>query len=198
MRTPILLLTATALSAPTASAQSITVRDKLVALPPVSICQDGATHQTIVTKHRLRPGKFDLTKFVGKPVEVTGTPGAVTCKFIIVSAIKVITADQTSVPSKSTTTVKVEFYGTASSVYALYLGGLATTPFNLPGINGPIHLNPSLFFFLGVYNPTGSTKPYATFTAPATPAVLGVNFYDQAVSVTAANAEMTNVDVFKF
>ena len=72
-------------------------------------------------------------------------------------------------------------------------------PFRLQGINGPIHLNPPSLFFLGIYAPMGSSMPYATLTAPATPAVLGVNFYNQAVSIQrTGNHEMSNVDVFKF
>lgn len=195
---PAVLLLTASVSTTALSAQAITVRDKLVALPPVSICQDGATHQTIATKHRLRPGVFDLSKFVGMPVEVTGTPGAITCKYVDVTAIKVTSENQSSVASKTATTAKVEFFGTPASVYMLFLGGLASSPLFLPGINGPIHLDPNAFVFLGVYTPASASVPYATFTAPLSSVSLGINIYDQAVAIKTGYGEMTNVDTFKF
>lgn len=180
-------------------AQTVVVRDKLVALPPISICQDGATHQTIVTKQRLRPNGFDLSKFVGMPVEVTGTASAITCKFVTVKSIVVITEDQSSAASSVGGTAKVDFYGTANSVYAVYLGGLATSSLFLPGILGPIHIDPNAFVFLGVYAPSGTAKPYLTLSAPANTVPTGVPFYTQAVSVKGPGKdEMTNVDAFQF
>ena len=193
------LLTAALLFGSLGIAQvKVVLRDKLVALSLISPCQDGATHAAIVTGHRLRPNGFDLSKFVGVPVEVTGTTGAITCKFVTVTGISVIKFDQRSVPSKTATTVKVEFYGTANAVYVLYAGALAANEFFLPSILGPIHLTPAAVVYLGTHSPSSSTKPYLTLTATLTPALIGVNFYDQAVAVTGTGGDMTNVDAFKF
>ena len=196
MRFSLVLLTVSLLS--TSLFAQVTVRDKLVALPPVSICQDGATHKTIVTNHRLRPGAFNLGNFFGMPIEVTGTPGSVTCKFLNVTAIRAITVDQRSVASKTATTAKVEFYGTDKNVYFLYAGALSPNSLVLPGIDGPIHLNPNAVVFLGTFTPISTSVPYATFFAPLTSVTLGVNIFDQAVAAQTGTAQMTNVDVFKF
>jgi hypothetical protein len=199
MQTTTCLLSAVLLTANLAVAQApVTVRDTIYALPPFSTCMDGATHATTATGHRLRPGAFNLKNFLGKPVEITGTRGGLArCPNVTVTAIRTLAAGQSSTPSSTSTQVKVEFYGTANNVYALYAGALAKSALRLPGINGPIHIHPGLFVFLGVFTPSGSSKPYLTLTAPNTPAVRGVNFYDQAISVGATGNEMTNVDVFK-
>ena len=185
-----------------ASAQTVVLRDTIEALPPISICQDGATHQTVVTKQRLWPARgTSLAGYVGKPVHIEGTPGQVTCKFLNVTKINVIPAYQYSVASTTSTTVKVDFYGVGAigDVYYLYVGGLASNAITLPGITGPIHLDPAAFLRLAVFPPLGAGKPYLSLSAPRTPATLNVDFHTQAVVVhSKGTAEMTNVDKFRF
>jgi hypothetical protein len=192
-----------ALLATTAKAQVVVARDHIVALPPVSICQDGATHQTVITRHRLRPNNFNLNALVGKAVEIAGNSRTITCTYIDLTSVKALAADQSSVTSRpSRATLQVDFFGTAptGTLYMLYLSvGVANTPLLINGIGGPIHLDLNAYLRVpGTFLPAGASTPYASVVFQLVPNVLGIDFYSQAVAVNANQAEMTNVDTFRW
>lgn len=197
MRIAALALSTFFISQAALAQSTVTFRDVIKALPLISICQDGATHATVATEQRLRPNGFKLAGFVGQAVEVTGIPGAVTCKYLDVTAIKAIKAAQSSKTS-SGAQLTVEFYGAPIGVYAVYFGALGNSSFTLPGITGPIHLDPVVNIPLGLYAPASTSVPYLKLSTPSNPSLLGVNFFTQAVVTGAGSAEMSNVDVFSF
>lgn len=198
-----LVFAATLLSALAARAQTITVRDTIVALPPISFCQDGATHRTTCTNLRLRPGALaSLAQFVGQPLEITGTPGAITCPFVTVQTVSVIGNSQFAVPSTTATSMTVEFFGTGpvGDVFLLFVApNLQATPSTFPPFFGPVHLDPATTIFLGVFAPLGTTTPYHSLTFPFNPALVGFDLFDQALAVHGnGTAETTPVDCFAF
>ncbi|MCA8955643.1 MAG: hypothetical protein KDC87_06200 [Planctomycetes bacterium] len=192
-----LLTFATIAMAGTASAQ-VVIRDKITKLPP-STCQDGATHQAVITGHRLRPGSFDLTKFEGQPVEIQGTPGQVTCPFVTVTAIQALLVDQTTVATKTATTMTAAFSckGSFFDLISVYVSTRNNSAFFIPGIAGPCHLEPNIAILVGFRAWFGD--PYLTVSIPLDPALVGVDFFDQAVlSRKPSPPEWTNVDTFRF
>lgn len=186
----------------TAAAQgTVVVRDKIEPLPPFSICQDGATHRTVVTRHRLL-SKTSLKQFEGKAVEILGTPGRNICKFLQVSSVTVLPNDQWTVATKTPATLKVDFFGSggATDRFMVFLSvRLANPAFFLPLIQGPIHLDAVFNIALGTHLPLGSTTPYLSLSTPTNPNLLGIDFFDQAVVLrTGGTVEMSNVDTFRF
>ena len=194
---PVLFLAAAA------AAQQVTIRDTIEALPPISFCQDGATHRTICTNQRLRPGAVgNLVPFEGVPVEITGTPGAITCAFVTVSSIAVQANAQFAVTTTTTTTMSLDFFGDgpAGDVYLLFIGlRLQAAPTMFPPFTGPVHLDPAGSWFVGLSVPQGATTPYHSLTFPFTPGLIGVDFFDQALTLHSSGAgETTVVDCFAF
>lgn len=186
-----------------APAQLVTVRDTIVALPPISFCQDGATHVTVCTGLRLRPrGVPDLSPFVGQAIEITGRSGMITCSFVDVSSVTVLPSSQFSSTSTGTGTMSVSFSGAApaGTVYLLFLsGGLANPPTMQPPIMGTIHLPVAQAVFSGVFVPMGTGMPYHTITVPLNPSLQGIPFYDQVAAVNSnGTIDTTNVDCFMF
>ena len=197
------LIAAIALTAGFGFAQNaVVVRDTIVPLPGVSICMDGATHITAVTGHRLRSKSVDFKSLVGKPLEIRGIAGSITCKFVDVTSATVLEAGQSTTAAKTATHIMVDFFGSGSvgDVYLLYFSaGVLKTPFYLPSITGPIHLDPSLMISAGTSVLVSGTKPYKSLSTPISPAFLNVNIYDQAIVLrTTGKLEMTNVDLFRF
>lgn len=181
----------------------ITVRDTITPLPPISICQDGATHRTVCTNLRLRPGGLgSLTQFEGWPLEITGTPGAVTCQFVTVSSVTILTNEQFSMTTTTATTMSVDFFGSGPNgdVFLLFVAPvLQPTPTTFPPFLGPVHLDPTFTLFIGLFAPLGPNNPYHTISFPYDPAAIGIDFYDQCLAVHAtATPETTVVDCFRF
>lgn len=196
-------LFAAALAGAPVSAQQITVRDTIVALPPISFCQDGATHRTSCTNLRLRPGLLgSLTQFEGWPLEITGTPGAVTCPFVTVSSVTIVTNQQFAATSTTATTMSIDFFGSGPTgdVFLLFMGlSLQPAPSTFPPFVGPVHLDPANAWFVGVFAPQGPNLPYHTITFPFTPGLVGVDFFGQALAVHQTGVpETTVVDCFGF
>ncbi len=197
---------ATALAAlllATAGTCQVTVRDTIVPLPGISFCQDGATHRTKCTNLRLRPGALaSLVPFESLPLEITGTPGAVTCQFVTVQSVTVLANTQVSLAATTPPTMQVDFLGDgpAGDLYLLFLAaGLSSAPTTNPLFAGPVHLDLGVSWYVGLYVPLGATTPYFTIAFPATPAAQGFDFFAQAVAVhTAALPETTVVDCFRF
>lgn len=186
-----------------AAPSQITVRDTIEALPPVSICQDGATHRTTCTNLRLRPGLLtSLTQFEGWPLEITGMPGAVTCQFVDVQSVTILTNQQFAMTSSSTLQLTVDFFGTGpvGDVFLLFWGfGLSPTASTFPPFVGPVHLDPANALFLGVFLPQGPNIPYYSLSIPSSPAFQGVEYYDQALVLRAgAVPETSVVDCFQW
>jgi hypothetical protein len=186
-----------------ATAQQITVRDTIEALPPISFCMDGATHVTVCTRHRLRPGAVGpLAQYEGLPLELTGTPGAITCQFVTLSALTVVANEQVSVTTTTPTTMTVDFFGAgpAGDLYLLFMGvGLSPTPLTFPQFTGPVHLNTNVSWFVGIYPALGPTTPYLSIAFANNPALVGVPFYDQALVMHATGQiETSVVDRFGF
>jgi hypothetical protein len=201
-RTCSLLLLLAALGSP-GQAQQITLRDTITPLPAVSFCMDGATHRTVCTGHRLRPGSLGpLAQYEGFPLEITGTPGAITCQFVTVSAIAIVPNDQLAVTTVTPVTMTVDFFGAgpAGDVYLLFLGaGIAPLPLWFPQFAGPVHLDVNAAWFAGIYVPLGLGTPYCSLAFPHAPALLGVPLYDQALVLHASGLrETTVVNRFQF
>jgi hypothetical protein len=181
----------------------ITVRDTILPLAPISICQDGATHYTVCTRYRLRPPRGgSLSQYVGQPLEITGVPGAVTCQFVDVTSVVPLGVHQLTTTSSSTTSLSVSFAGVGAATDGFFLFfdfRLRTAPLSIPGITGPIHLDPATMIYLGTYQPAGAGAPFLTVTVPNLPQYQGVRFFDQTLVLHAGGAlEMTNVDCFQF
>lgn len=185
------------------SAQQVVVRDTIVALPPISICQDGATHVTACTGMRLRPAQFgNLAPFVGQPLEITGTAGMITCPFVDVSSVTVLQVSQSSSTLVGGASMAVTFSGSApaGTSYLLFLStGLASPPVTLPPVVGPIHLDLGQTVFLGTFTPQGTGNPYFSIRVPLNPALQGIPFYDQVGALHLnGTVETTNADCFMF
>lgn len=193
----------TALLVAVVAPAQITVRDTIVALPPFSICQDGATHVTVCTNHRLRPAQVgNLVPFEGLPLEIAGMPGAITCLFVDVQAVTVLSNEQFATTAHAATTMSASFYGTGpvGDVYLLFLApSLAPVPVTYPFLQGPVHVDPATAVFAGVFAPLGAAAPYRTLTLPLNPAAFGIPLFDQALVVHASGLlETSVVDTFQF
>ena len=189
------------LSTSTIAQNRIVVRDTIYPLPPISFCQDGATHATTCTDLRLRPGTVgNLQPFEGVAVELTGDQGAITCSFVTLTSLTVLPASQQTTPSNSGGTMTVQFAGAAQpgDVYLLFLGLNLTAPFLQPGVSGTVHLDPASTVFVGVFSPMGLSTPFHTIALPSNPALQGIDFYDQSLALSNGAVETTNVDCFRF
>ena len=183
------------------SIAQITVRDTIVALPPISICNDGATHRTVCTNLRLRPSAAgSLTAFEGLPLEITGTPGAVTCQFVNVQSVSIVNNTHFSATSATATTMTVDFFGAgvAGDVFLLLIGpSLLPSPPVIPAI-GPVHLDLGSAVFVGAFLPSIST-PFHSLVLPYNAALIGIDFYDQSLALHSNGVtETTVVDCFQF
>src|SRR5690606_11836802 len=97
--------------------------------------------------------------------------------------------------------LRVDFYGTSatSAPYLLYVGmSILKAPITLPGIQGPIHLDPSMMVLVGTFPTLGAATPYTTLSTPRDPALVGIDFFNQAVALSGGSVRMTNVDTFRF
>ena len=184
-----------------ASIAQITVRDTIVALPPISICNDGATHRTVCTNRRLKPGVAgSLSAFEGLPLEITGTPGAVTCQFVSVQSVSIVNNTHFSSTSATATTMTVDFFGSGApgDVFLLLIGpSLLPNPPVIPTI-GPVHLDLASAVFVGAFLPSIAT-PFHSLALPYNAALIGVEFYDQSLALHSNGVtETTVVDCFQF
>lgn len=203
MNTKQLALPVVATALVAAASAQITVRDTIVALPPISFCMDGATHVTVCTNHRLRPAGFgNLGGYVGLPLEIVGTPGAITCSYLDVQSVAVLGNEQYATTARAATTMSVSFFGAGAigDVYLLFLApGLAAAPVLYPFFQGPVHVDPASTVFLGIFVPPGTSAPYQTLTFPLNPAAFGIPLFDQALVIHASGAlETSVVDTFQF
>lgn len=198
---PSRLLFAGLLLAPCLAAQ-VVVRDTIVPLPPLSICQDGATHRTTCTGLRLRPGVLrDLVPFERQPLEITGNPGMITCAFVDVTAIRVLPTNQFVLAGTAGGTMTAQFHGDAPAghVFLVFLATGIAGPITVPPFQGPVHLDPARAVFVGLFVPLGTATPYHTVSFPANPLLQGIGFFDQAVALDPAGAASTTiVDCFEF
>jgi len=116
--------------------------------------------------------------------------------------VRVLRVHQLSATSAGGGALTVEFFGDAPQGALFYLvisATLASPPFGVPGITGPVHVDPATWVPIGPFAPVGTSNAYFVLQVPDVPALHNVTFYDQCVALHSGQvAETTNVDCWSW
>lgn len=186
------------LLSPLVTAQgTLVLRDTITKALPISVCFTPNPYMADAHRLRLMPGSINLSVYANQAVEIRGTLSLSNCRQLRVASVRPLASPLVARAHNPSSLLKVDFFGSPGWTHFLYVGGLGNG-FDLGGIQGRIHLDPTLLLPVGIYVAQSTGAPFATLSAPSQPNLLGVDFYAQSVCLASGATVTSNVARFAF